>query len=41
MSHWSRTTDANGAALSTKQDGAGTIRVTAAKIPPVDVSLEL
>jgi len=41
MSHWSRATDANGVALSTKLDGTGTIRVIAAKIPPVDVVLAL
>ncbi|MDK2917215.1 MAG: hypothetical protein PWR16_821 [Methanoculleus sp.] len=41
MSDWSRATDANGVALSTKLDGTGTIRVIAAKIPSVDVVLAL
>lgn len=41
MSNWSQATGADGVARSTKQDGAGTIRVVAAKIPPVDVVLPL
>lgn len=41
MSHWSRATDADGVAHSTKKEGAGTIRVIAAKIPSVDVPLAL
>ncbi|MDD4567611.1 MAG: hypothetical protein PHU37_06885 [Methanoculleus chikugoensis] len=41
MSHWSRATDADGVARSTKLDGTGTIRVIAAKIPSVDVPLAL
>jgi len=41
MSNWANTTDSDGVAHSTKQGGEGTIRVIAAKIPPVDAVLPL
>jgi len=41
LNPWSCETNADGAATSTKLGGAGSIRVTAANVPPVDVALEL
>ncbi len=41
LSKWSETTDENGVALTTRESGSGTIRVSAAKIPPIDMSLPL